>query len=134
MLAAEMTLAGVGVAIVERRASSEVESSRAGGVHARTIEVLDQRGVADRFLAAGDSVQGRVGFAGIPLDISDFPSRHNYTLALWPAPCERILGGWVAGLGVPVYHGQEVTGFPQDGAGVDVAVSGDASLRAQSLR
>jgi choline dehydrogenase-like flavoprotein len=73
MLAAELALAGADVAIVERRASQEVESSRAGGLHARTIEVLDQRGIADRFLAAVQAMQIQ-SFAGILLDISDFPA------------------------------------------------------------
>ena len=53
MLAGELALAGVDVAIVERRASQELAGSRAGGLHSRTIEVLDQRGIADRFLVAG---------------------------------------------------------------------------------
>ena len=53
MLAGELALAGVDVAIVERRASQDLAGSRAGGLHSRTIEVLDQRGIADRFLSRG---------------------------------------------------------------------------------
>ena len=101
MLAAELALAGVDVAIVERRASQELDGSRAGGLHARTIEVLDQRGIAERFLAEGQAMQIQ-GFAGVPLDISDFPTRHNYGLALWQSHFERILAGWVGELGVPI--------------------------------
>jgi len=72
MLAAELALAGVDVAIVERRASQALAGSRAGGLLSRTIEVLDQRGIADRFLSEGQAAQ--VGsFAGVRLDISDFP-------------------------------------------------------------
>src|SRR5579872_5351109 len=82
MLAGELALAGVDVAIVERRASPELDGSRSGGLHARTIEVLDQRGIADRFLAEGQAMQIQA-FAGIPLDISDFPTRYNHGLALW---------------------------------------------------
>ena len=82
MLAGELALAGIDVVIVERRASQDLDGSRAGGLHSRTIEVLDQRGIADRFLAEGQAMQVQ-GFAGIPLDISDFPTRHNYGLALW---------------------------------------------------
>jgi 3-(3-hydroxy-phenyl)propionate hydroxylase len=48
MLAGELALAGVDVAIVERRPSQDLAGLRAGGLHARTIEVLDQRGIADR--------------------------------------------------------------------------------------
>jgi 2-polyprenyl-6-methoxyphenol hydroxylase-like FAD-dependent oxidoreductase len=132
MLAAELTLAGTDVAVVERRASQELDGSRAGGLHARTIEVLDQRGVADRFLAEGQALQVQA-FAGIPLDISDFPTRHNYGLALWQSHFERILAAWAGELGVPILREREVTGFAQDDAGVDVELSDGRSLRAGYL-
>jgi 3-(3-hydroxy-phenyl)propionate hydroxylase len=132
MLAAELALAGVDVAIVERRASHDLTGSRAGGLHSRTIEVLDQRGIADRFLSQGQVAQV-AGFAWIPLDISDFPTRHNYGLGLWQNHIERILASWVGELGVPIYRGREVTGFAQDDTGVDVEVSDGRSLRAEYL-
>jgi 2-polyprenyl-6-methoxyphenol hydroxylase-like FAD-dependent oxidoreductase len=132
MLAGELKLAGVDVAIVERRVNQELAGSRAGGLHARTIEVLDQRGIADRFLAEGQTAQV-AGFAWIRLDISDFPTRHPYGLALWQNQIERILAGWVEELAVPVYRGREVTGFAQDETGVDVALSDGRSLRAEYL-
>ena len=132
MLAGELTLAGVDVAIVERRASAELVGSRAGGLHARTIEVLDQRGIADRFLAEGKTMQVG-GFAHIPLDIGDFPTRHNYGLALWQKDFERILASWIDELAVPIYRGCEVTGFAQDDGGVDVELSEGQRLRAQYL-
>ena len=132
MLAGELALAGVDVAIVERRASQDLAGSRAGGLHARTIEVLDQRGIADRFLSQGQVAQV-ASFSWIPLDISDFPTRHNYGLALWQNHIERILAGWVGELAVPVYREREVTGFAQDKTGVDVDVSDGQSLRAEYL-
>ncbi|MCA6124590.1 FAD-dependent monooxygenase [Bradyrhizobium sp. WSM 1704] len=132
MLAGELALGGVDVAIVERRASQELVGSRAGGLHARSIEVLDQRGIADRFLAEGQR-HPVVHVHPIPLDISDLPTRHNYTLGLWQNHIEHILAGWVGELGVPVYREREVTGFTQDDDGVDVALSGSGSLRAQYL-
>ncbi|MBW3632877.1 MAG: FAD-dependent monooxygenase, partial [Chloroflexi bacterium] len=132
MLAGELALAGVDVAIVERRASQDVIGSRAGGLHARTIEVLDQRGIADRFLSQGQ-VSQIAGFAWIPLDISDFPTRHNYGLALWQNHIERILAGWVDDLGVLIDRGREVTGFVQDNTGVDIELSDGESLRADYL-
>lgn len=132
MLAGELALAGIDTVVVERRASQVVDGSRAGGLHSRTIEVLDQRGIADRFLAAGQAMQIQ-GFAGIPLDISDFPTRHPYGLALWQGHIERLLAEWVDELGVPVRRGREVTGFVQDDAGVDVALSDGTSVRAQYL-
>jgi 3-(3-hydroxy-phenyl)propionate hydroxylase len=132
MLAAELALAGVDVAIVERRASQDLPGSRAGGLHSRTIEVFDQRGVADRFLAEGQVVQV-ASFGSTRFDISDFPTRHPYALGLWQNHIERILAGWVGELAVTIYRGREVTGFAQDDAGVDVALSDGPSLRAQYL-
>src|SRR5687768_4367988 len=132
MLAGELALAGVDVAVVERRTNQEVDGSRAGGLHARTIEVLDQRGIAERFLSAGHVMQVQ-GFALIPLDISDFPTRHNYGLALWQSQFEPILADWVGELGVPILRGREVVGFAQEAGGVDVAISDETSLRADYL-
>ena len=132
MLAGELALAGVDVAIVERRASQDLAGSRAGGLHSRTIEVLDQRGIADRFLSEGQVAQV-AGFAGVRLDISDFPTRHHYGLGLWQNHIERILAGWVDELAVPIYRGREVTGFAQDDTGVDVELSDGRSLRAEYL-
>jgi 2-polyprenyl-6-methoxyphenol hydroxylase-like FAD-dependent oxidoreductase len=132
MLAGELALAGINVAVVERRASQDLAGSRAGGLHARTIEVLDQRGIADRFLSEGQMAQV-AGFAGARLDISDFPTRHNYGLGLWQNHIERILAGWVGELAVPIYRGRDVTGFAQDDTGVDVKLSDSQSLRAEYL-
>ena len=131
MLAAELALAGVDVGIVERRASQDLVGSRAGGLHSRTIEVLDQRGVAERFLSQGQLHQ--VVHFHVPLDISDFPTRHNYVLGLWQNHIERILGEWVGELRVPIHRAREVTGFTQDDAGVDVKLSDGTSLRGEYL-
>jgi 3-(3-hydroxy-phenyl)propionate hydroxylase len=132
MLAGELALAGIDVAIVERRTSQDLVGSRAGGLHSRTIEVLDQRGIADRFLAQGQVAQV-AGFAWIRLDISDFPTRHNYGLGLRQNHIERILAGWVDELGVPIYRGREVTGFAQDDAGVAVELADGQPVRAEYL-
>src|SRR5262245_70404 len=132
MLAAELALAEVDVAIVERRATQELESSRAGGLHSPTIEVLDQRGVADRFVSEGQVFQV-AGFSHITFDISDLPTRHNYVLALWQTRIEEILAGWVGELGVTTYRSREVTGFTQDETGVAIEISDGESLRAEYL-
>jgi 2-polyprenyl-6-methoxyphenol hydroxylase-like FAD-dependent oxidoreductase len=132
MLAGELALAGVDVAIVERRASQDLVGSRSRGLHSRTIEVLDQRGIANRFLSQGTVAQ-IAGFSGIRLDISDFPTRHPYGLALLQNRFEEILAGWVDELAVPVYRGRDVTGFRQDDTGVDVELSDERSLRARYL-
>src|SRR3954469_23926875 len=97
MLAAELALAEVDVVVVERRPDHRLAGSRAGGFHARTIEVLDQRGVADRFLSQGETVQVCT-FGTTSLDISDFPTRHPYTLGLWQNQIERIMAEWIAEL------------------------------------
>ena len=132
MLAAELTLAGTEVLVVERRATFNLESSRSRGLHSRTIEVLDQRGVVDRFLAEGKAMQVQA-FAGVPMDISDFPTRHNYGMALLQSHFERILAGWLDELGVPFLRERDVAGFTQEDSGVDVALSDGTSLRAQYL-
>lgn len=132
MLAGELALARVDVAIVERRESQDLAGLRAGGLHPRTTEVLDQRGIADRFVSQGQVIRS-APFAGGALDISDLPTRHNYFLALWQTRIERILADWVGELAVPVYRGREVTGFAQDDTGIEVALSDGRSLRAKYL-
>lgn len=132
MLAAELALAQIDVAIIERRANQDLVEPRAGGLHARTLEVLDQRGVVDRFLREGQKTQ-LAGFAWTRLDISDLPTRHNYGLALWQSHIERILADWVDDLGVTAHRTTEVTGFTQDGTGVDVTLSSGKTLRANYL-
>ena len=113
MLAGELALAQVDVAIVERRESQDIAGLRAGGLYSRTIELLDQRGIADRFVSQGQVFRS-APFARMTLDISDLPTRHNYFLALWQTRIERILADWVGEQAVPIYRGREVTGFAQD--------------------
>lgn len=132
MLAGELALAGVGVAIVERRQRQELEGLRAGGLHIRTIEALDQRGIADRFISQGRVIRS-VPFALTSLDVSDQPTRHNYYLGLWQNRIEGALADWVGELSVPIYRGREVTAFRQDDTGVEVELSDGQSLRAKFL-
>jgi 3-(3-hydroxy-phenyl)propionate hydroxylase len=132
MLAAELALAKVDVAVVERRPDHVLVGSRGGGFHARTIEVLDQRGVADLFLAEGQVAQVAT-FGTTVLDMSDFPTRHPYTLGLWQNEIERIMAAWIAELPVRIHYGCEVMGFAQDDAGVDVRLSDGEALRARYL-
>lgn len=132
MLGAELALAGVDVAIVERRETQALVGSRAGGLHARSIEVLDQRGVAERFISQGQPMQG-AGFSFIQLDLSDFPSRHAYVLALRQNHIERIMAEWIAELPVKLYRGQDVTNFGQDDSGVTITRSSGPTIRAAFL-
>jgi 3-(3-hydroxy-phenyl)propionate hydroxylase len=132
MLAAELALAKVDVAVLERRRDHVLVGSRAGGFHSRTIEVLDQRGVSDRFLAEGKVAQAAM-FATTVLDMSDFPTRHPYALGIWQNQIERIMAAWIAELPVRIYYESEVTAFAQDDIGVDVELANGRSLRAQYL-
>lgn len=133
MLAAELMIAGADALVIERRPNQDLDGSRAGGLHARSLEVLDQRGVADRFVAAGTR-HPTVGFAGMQLEIGDFPSRHNCTLGLWQKDIEAILADWVLGdLGAAIMRSCEVVSFTQDDDGVDVALSDGSSVRARYL-
>jgi 2-polyprenyl-6-methoxyphenol hydroxylase-like FAD-dependent oxidoreductase len=132
MLAAELALAGVDAVVLERRPSQDIVGSRAGGLHSRTLEILDQRGVVDRFLAEGETAQAAM-FGLTVLDMSDFPTRHPYALGLWQNHIERLMAEWVIELGVPIRYGSEVTGFTQDDDGVDVTLAGGGRLRAEYL-
>jgi 2-polyprenyl-6-methoxyphenol hydroxylase-like FAD-dependent oxidoreductase len=132
MLAAELALAGIDVAVLERRPDHVLAGSRAGGFHSRTIEVLDQRGVAERFLAEGQVAQASM-IGTTVLDMSDFPTRHPYSLGIWQNQIERIMAEWVAELPVQMYYGSEVNGFAQDDSGVEVEMADGRSLRARYL-
>jgi 2-polyprenyl-6-methoxyphenol hydroxylase-like FAD-dependent oxidoreductase len=132
MLAAELAIAEVDVAIIERRPDHNLIGSRAGGIHSRTIEVLDQRGVADRFLAEGQTAQAAM-FATTLLDMSDFPTRHPYALGIFQNKIERIMADWISELPVQIYYESEVTGFTQDETGVEVELSDNGRLRGQFL-
>ncbi|MEQ8934409.1 MAG: FAD-dependent oxidoreductase, partial [Amphiplicatus sp.] len=110
MLAGELALAGVDVAIVEKRANQDLAGSRAGGLHPRTLEILDQRGIADRFVSQGR--QHRIiPFPGTTQDIGDLPTRYSFWLGLWQKEIERLFADWVAELAVPIYRGCEATDF-----------------------
>ncbi len=132
MLAGELALAGVDVVVVERRPDQKLSGARALGISSRTIEVLDQRGIADRFLSAGQVAQV-TSFGVTRLDISDFATRHNYGLGLAQKHIERILAEWVIELEVPILYGREVVGCLQDSAGVQVTLADGEVLRAQYL-
>lgn len=132
MLAAELALAEVDAVVIERRPDHVLVGSRAGGFHSRTIELFDQRGVADRFLAEGQVAQAAT-FGTTVLDMSDFPTRHPYSLGIWQNRIERIMAEWIAELAVHVEYGCEVTGLAQDGKGVDVRLADGRSLRAHYL-
>lgn len=135
MLACELRLAGADVTVVERLAERTGES-RAGGMHSRTLEVLDQRGVLERFLAAGE-LQPVGHFSGLALDFDGFESRHPYPLMVLQDVVEELLEEWATELGVHVRRSAEVSGISQDATGVTVELrtvgTAPATLRARYL-
>ncbi|MGW1767930.1 FAD-dependent monooxygenase [Streptomyces sp. NPDC002073] len=134
MLACELKLAGVDVAVVERLPERTGES-RAGGMHSRTLEVLDQRGILDRFLAAGE-LQPVGHFSALFLDFDESESRHPYPLMILQSAIEQLLEERAAELGVHVRRSSEVVGVRQDEAGVTVELNtaqAPATLRARYL-
>ncbi|WPW23230.1 FAD-dependent monooxygenase [Streptomyces griseoincarnatus] len=135
MLACELRLAGVDVVVAERLAGPTGES-RAGGIHSRTLEVLDQRGILDRFLAEGE-LQPVGHFAGLYLEFDESESRHPYPLMILQSAIERLLEEWAAELGVRVLRSSGVGGLRQDEHGVTVELdrprAGPATLRARYL-
>jgi 3-(3-hydroxy-phenyl)propionate hydroxylase len=132
MLACELRLAGVEVEIVDRLAERTGES-RAGGIHSRTLEVLDQRGILDRFLAEGE-LQSVGHFSGLWLDFEGCESRHPRPLMILQSAIERLLEEWAAELGVRVRRSSEVTGIRQDEAGVTVELGAEQGARPATLR
>lgn len=123
MLACELRLAGVEVQVLERLAELNSES-RAGGLHARSIELLDQRGIVDRFLELG-SAQPVAHFAFMHLDIEEFPTRHPYALAIHQSRIERLLEERAIELGAKLRRSAEVIDVRQDETGVEVHIAGD---------
>ncbi|MGW5110151.1 FAD-dependent monooxygenase [Nocardia sp. NPDC004123] len=122
MLAAELRLAGVDVVLVDGLPARTGES-RAGGIHARSMEILDQRGLLDRLLPQGRIMQAG-HFGGLSLDFSDFPTRRPYMLAILQSIIERELDTHATELGADTQWGSPITGFSQDGAGVEVEIGG----------
>ncbi|MEV8631216.1 FAD-dependent monooxygenase [Streptosporangium sp. NPDC051023] len=127
MLACELRLAGVEVAVLDRLAGRGGES-RAGGIHARTMEVLDQRGILGGFLDAGQRLQ-RAHFSALWLDLGRFETRYPFILMVLQATIERLLEERAAELGVRVRWSSEVTGVHQDETGVDVEVRGPEGVK-----
>ncbi|SEE66147.1 2-polyprenyl-6-methoxyphenol hydroxylase [Streptomyces sp. 2112.3] len=117
LLGAELALGGVRVQILERRATAQ-RDSRALTLHPRSIELMDQRGLVERFLAHGRRVPGW-HFAGLGtrLDFSALDTRHGYTLFLAQARTEQLLAERTSELDVPVRRGYEVVGLRRSGGG-----------------
>lgn len=132
MLASELALASVDVAIVERRETQALAGMRAGGLHMRTLEVLDQRGLGDQFVDVGQRFQV-APFHEAMLDVSDTPTRRNYFLALPQSQFEAMLADRVVEMGVPIYRGCELSDFSQSDDGVEARLADGTRLRSAYL-
>ncbi|MDR7276737.1 2-polyprenyl-6-methoxyphenol hydroxylase-like FAD-dependent oxidoreductase [Catenuloplanes atrovinosus] len=131
MLAAELRLHGVRVVVLERDAEPS-PIVRSLGLHARSIEILDQRGILDRFLAQGTRHPLGGFFAGIRKPAPErLDTAHGYVLGLPQPITDRLLTEWAASLGAEIRRGCEVRGLSQDESGVDVEVGSGERLRAR---
>lgn len=131
LLAGDLAEAGVRTIVLERR-SDESNVTRAFGVHARTMEELAIRGLADRLAKTGSPVRTLRLFDSVRIDLGRLPSEYGSLLITPQYETERVLEERLDRLGVPVVRGAEVVGLGQDADGVDVQVrgSGRASYRA----
>lgn len=129
MLAAELALAGAPVVVLERRPDHTLVGSRAAGMTPRSIEVLDQRGIADRFLTEGRIIEVGPGFSGLIMDLRGLPTRHPYVLGLLQYRVERILADWATELGATIRYSSEVVGVQQEASGVDVILADGTTQR-----
>ncbi|MGK9149324.1 FAD-dependent monooxygenase [Plantibacter flavus] len=132
MLAAELRLHGVRVLVIERDAEPS-QAVRSLGLHPRSIEILDQRGILDRFLAEGTQYPGAAGhFAGIvPASPVQLDTAHDYILGLPQPVTDRLLTEHAVELGAELRRGVDVTGFDQDEGGVTVQLA-DGTLERSS--
>ncbi|MEV0150673.1 MULTISPECIES: FAD-dependent monooxygenase [unclassified Nonomuraea] len=134
----QVAIAGAGptglvlVLVLERLPEPRTVESRAGGLHIRTMEVLDQRGLLDGFLERGRPRQD-VHFSGLGIDLSDMATRYPYALLILQAEVERLLEERAAQLGVRLRRDAEVTGFTQDETGVMVELADGSRVRADYL-
>lgn len=131
MLACELRLHGVHVVVVDK----EVEptgQARALGLHVRSIEVMDQRGLLERFLAVGEQVVAGGFFAAIDRPWpTQLDTAHSYVLAIPQSSTERLLAERAVELGAEIRRGREVVGLGQDEDGVTVQLADGARLRSR---
>ncbi|AVZ71562.1 monooxygenase [Streptomyces lunaelactis] len=128
MLAGELALAGVRTQVVERRTEAQ-KDSRALTLHPRSVELMDLRGQAGRFLALGPTVPGW-HFAGLNtrLNFTVLDSRHPYTLFVAQARTEALLEERARELGVEIHRGHEVVGLRPDADRVEADIRGPGGL------
>ncbi len=121
LLAGDLAAAGVACTILERRVE-ESNLTRAFAVHARTLELLDARGVADELITTGQRVGAIQIFGRVQVDLSQLPSRFPFVLVTPQYETERVLEERARALGAKIVHGAEVVGLRQDADGVELDV------------
>ncbi|WP_329065190.1 FAD-dependent monooxygenase [Amycolatopsis sp. NBC_01480] len=132
LLAGDLAEAGVSVTVLERRTTGS-NLTRAFGVHARTLEQFDQRGIADELIATGLRLRRLRLFIPADLDFGRLPSRHRYMLITPQTRTEGVLRARAERLGVEFVLGAKVTGVRQDADGVDVTTADGERRRGRYL-
>ncbi|MBE3001988.1 rifampin monooxygenase [Nocardiopsis sp. HNM0947] len=133
MLAAELRLHGVSTVVLERE-PEPTPHVRALGLHVRSIEIMDQRGLLERFLARGEKVVAGGFFAGITEPWPEgLDTAHSYVLAIPQTRTERLLAEHAAELGAEIRRGRALVGMEQDGTGVDLELADGTRLRSRYL-
>lgn len=133
MLAAELRLHGVRVVVLEKEAEPTLQS-RAQGLHVRSIEVMEQRGLLERFLPLGKQVTAGGFFAGLGETWPDrLDTAHSYVLAIPQQIIERLLGERATELGTEIRRGSDLVGLSQNEDGVTVELADGTRLRSRYL-
>ncbi|RSM50752.1 FAD-dependent oxidoreductase [Amycolatopsis balhimycina DSM 5908] len=123
LLAGDLARAGVDVTVLERR-GTESNLTRAFGVHARTLEHLDARGLADEVVAGGAPVRHLRLFDHLRIDLGTLPTRFPYLLITPQYNVEQVLGKRAITAGARIVRDAEVTALRQDSDGVELTVGG----------
>ncbi|WP_328920468.1 rifampin monooxygenase [Streptomyces sp. NBC_00208] len=133
MLAGELRLAGVHVIVLEKLTEPTGES-RGRGLHTRSVEMMDQRGLLDRFLAVSEKFQVGGFFGGIQKPWPDrLDTAHPYGLSTLQPVTERLLNERALELGAEIRRGCEVVGLSQDEDGVTAELTDGTHLRSRYL-
>ncbi|MEU3169265.1 rifampin monooxygenase [Streptosporangium sp. NPDC006930] len=133
MLAAELRLHGVRVLVLEKEAEP-ARYVRALGLHVRSIEVLDQRGLLERFLAHGNKHPLGGFFAGLAKPAPDrLDTTHPYVLGIPQPVTDRLLAERATELGAEIRRGHELVGLSQDEDGVTAELADGTRLRSRYL-
>lgn len=132
MLASELRLHDVAVLVLEKEAVPS-QAVRSLGLHTRSVEIMDQRGLLERFLEHGQRHPGVGQFAGIDRPPPELDTAHGYVLGIPQPVTDRLLGERAVEVGAHVRRGSEVVGLEQAEEGVDVRLGDGTQLRSRWL-